>query len=113
MTTFDSTSASLDELLQDISSGIIQLPDFQRGWIWDDDRIRDLLASVARSFPIGSVMLLECGGSASFKARPVVGLRKIIRENCEPEKLILDDQQRLTTLITGPRSERTCPDVNR
>ena len=59
MSTFDSTKASLSDLLREIKEGTIQLPDFQRGWIWDDDHIRDLLVSIARSFPIGAVMLLE------------------------------------------------------
>jgi len=45
-------------------SGKIQLPVFQRGWIWDDNRIKGLLASVAKSFPIGA-MLLETGKKTS------------------------------------------------
>jgi len=54
---FDSTKRSLSEILKDVHSGKIQLPDFQRGWIWDDNRIKGILASVAKSFPIGAVML--------------------------------------------------------
>lgn len=45
MTTFDSTKASLNDLLREIREGKIQLPDFRRGWVWDDDHIRDLLVS--------------------------------------------------------------------
>ena len=74
MTTFDSTKASLNDLLREIREGKIQLPDFQRGWVWDDDHIRDLLVSIARSFPIGAVMLLEAGGEVRFETRPVEGL---------------------------------------
>lgn len=98
MTTFDSTKASLNDLLREIGEGKIQLPDFQRGWVWDDDHIRDLLVSIARSFPIGAVMLLEAGGKVRFETRPVEGLEKQILKNQKPEKLILDGQQRLTTL---------------
>jgi hypothetical protein len=36
MATFDSTKAALSKLLEQIIEGKIQLPDFQRGWIWDD-----------------------------------------------------------------------------
>ena len=43
MTTFDSTKTPLEVLLREIEEGKIQLPDFQRGWVWDDDHIRDLL----------------------------------------------------------------------
>jgi hypothetical protein len=98
MTTFDSTKASLNDLLREIKEGKIQLPDFQRGWVWDDDHIRDLLVSIARSFPIGAVMLLEAGGEVRFETRPIEGLEDRIPKDRAPEKLILDGQQRLTTL---------------
>ena len=56
--------------MNQIHTGDIQLPDFQRGWVWDDDHIRSLIASVSLSYPIGSVMLLETGGDgARFKPR--------------------------------------------
>ena len=61
MTTFDSTKESLLDLLQSVKQGKTQLPDFQRGWVWDDDHIRSLLASVSLSFPIGAVMMLQTG----------------------------------------------------
>jgi uncharacterized protein with ParB-like and HNH nuclease domain len=53
---FDSTKENLLEMLKDVHYGRIQLPDFQRGWIWDDNRIKGILASVAKSFPIGAVI---------------------------------------------------------
>jgi len=96
MTTFDSTKTELGRLLDEIVSGKIQLPDFQRGWVWDDEHIRSLLVSIARSFPIGAVMLLETGGEARFQMRPVEGIR--LASPKEPERLILDGQQRLTSL---------------
>jgi hypothetical protein len=112
MTTFDSTKASLNDLLREIKEGKIQLPDFQRGWVWDDDHIRDLLVSIARSFPIGAVMLLEAGGEVRFQTRPVEGLEDAISKDRAPEKLILDGQQRLTTLtqalaLEAPVNTRT------
>jgi hypothetical protein len=96
MATFDSTKTRLAELLKGIDEGKIQLPDFQRGWVWDDEHIRSLLTSIARTFPIGAVMLLETGGEARFKTRSVEGVR--LRDGCDAEKLILDGQQRLTSL---------------
>ncbi len=98
MTTFDSTKLTLTDILRNITNGKIQLPDFQRGWVWDDNHIRDLLVSIARSFPIGAVMLLETGGEVRFQTRPVEGLDGRIGQDVQPERLILDGQQRLTTL---------------
>lgn len=105
MTTFDSTKLPLKDLLKDIVNGKIQLPDFQRGWVWDDEHVRSLLVSLGRSFPVGAVMLLETGGSVRFQVRPV---ENVPLEGLDaPEKLILDGQQRLTTLtqvlkLSGP-----------
>ena len=96
MTTFDSTKTELGKLLDEIIAGKIQLPDFQRGWVWDDEHIRSLLVSIARSFPIGAVMLLESGGEARFQVRPVEGVS--LPPDRRAERLILDGQQRLTSL---------------
>ena len=52
-TTFDSTKESLNDLLADAGTGKLQLPDFQRGWVWDDYSIRSLLASISQAFPFG------------------------------------------------------------
>ena len=98
MSNFDSTKKRLDELLRDIISGKIQLPDFQRGWVWDDQDIRSLLVSIARAFPVGAVMMLEAGGDTRFKVRPVEGLDPNTIKPEETEQLILDGQQRLTSL---------------
>ncbi len=98
MATFDSTKTALSKLLEQIVEGKIQLPDFQRGWVWDDVHIRSLMVSIARSFPIGSVMLLETGGAAKFQIRLVEGVELPAAVNGTIENLILDGQQRLTSL---------------
>ena len=97
MSTFDSTKTPLPEIIKQITEGKLQLPDFQRGWVWDDEHVRSLLVSVARSFPVGAVMLLETGGEVRFQVRPVENV--IFKGPLpEPERLILDGQQRLTSL---------------
>lgn len=97
MSTFDSTKTPLPEIIKQITEGKVQLPDFQRGWVWDDDHVRSLLVSVARSFPVGAVMLLETGGDVRFQVRPIENLQ-FSGAIPEPERLILDGQQRLTSL---------------
>lgn len=97
METFDSTKKRLTNILQDIKEGKIQLPDFQRGWVWDDNRIKGLIASVIKSFPISVVTLLETGNeNLCFKTKPIQGAS--VREGVKPDYLILDGQQRLTSL---------------
>ncbi len=98
VTTFDSTKESLFDLLRSIRDGKTQLPDFQRGWVWDDEHIRSLLASISLSYPIGAVMMLQTGNpDVRFKPRLVEGIS--LAHLPEPERLILDGQQRLTSLF--------------
>ncbi|MGB2800666.1 MAG: DUF262 domain-containing protein [Dehalococcoidia bacterium] len=98
VTTFDSSKESLIDLLKDIRNGKMQLPDFQRGWIWDNDHITSLLASISQSYPIGAIMMLQVGGEdIRFKPRVIEGVEP--GEQREPERMILDGQQRLTSLF--------------
>jgi hypothetical protein len=96
-TIFYSTSELLTGLLESIKNGKTQLPDFQRGWVWDDERIRRLLVSILQSYPIGAVMLLQTGNpGVKFKPRPLEGV--VLNHQVMPDRLILDGQQRLTSL---------------
>jgi len=105
VTTFDSTKESLLDLLKSIKEGKTQLPDFQRGWVWDDEHIKSLLASISLSYPIGAVMMLQTGNDeVRFKPRLVEGV--ILQNPPEPERLILDGQQRLTSLFQSLFSEQ-------
>ncbi len=92
---FATNPLALSDLLKECHSGAIQLPDFQRSWVWDEDRIRSLIASVSRAFPIGALMTLQVGGEVEFKPRTVEGAPA---STAEPSALILDGQQRLTSL---------------
>ena len=97
MSTFDSTKFPLPQILTDITAGKIQLPDFQRGWVWDDEHVKSLLVSIARSFPVGAVMMLDAGSDVRFQVRPIENV-DFTGNTPEPERLILDGQQRLTSL---------------
>ena len=98
MSTFSIDNPLLNDILKNIGSGKIQLPVFQRPWVWDDYHIRSLIASVSQSFPIGAVLTLQAGGTeVSFKTRLFNGVDSISNQD-EPEILILDGQQRLTAL---------------
>ena len=106
--TFRSGEPSLPDLLREIQSGDIQLPDFQRGWVWDDDHIRSLIASISMSYPIGAVMLLQTAGDgAQFQPRPVEGVST--DPDKKPDRLILDGQQRMTSLFLALVSGKPVP----
>ena len=45
-----SLDTNLSQLLADVASGKIQLPEFQRDWTWDDSRIRGIIASLSQVY---------------------------------------------------------------
>jgi len=94
---FKTNPFELHEVLEDCHRGVLQLPDFQRSWVWDEDRIRSLIASISRAFPVGALMTLETGGPVNFKPRPVEGAPPESKQTA-PQWLLLDGQQRMTSL---------------
>ena len=91
-----SLDTELNELMREVSSGKEQLPEFQRGWTWDNDRIRGIIASLSQGYPMGAIMRLEYGNeNVRFKYRTIEG---VTVTGVTPEFLILDGQQRLTSM---------------
>jgi len=100
---FQTPLYELNDYLKWTTSGKIQLPDFQRGYKWEDERIRQLLVTILRGHPLGVVMLLKSGSDQiRFKPRPVEGTS--VPPGTAADSLLLDGQQRLTSLtqaLTG------------
>lgn len=95
----------LTDLMKAVDSGAAQLPDFQRGWVWDDGRIKALILSVIHNFPVGAAMFLEYGNeSVHFKHKPIEG--SSADPSTGPDELILDGQQRLTSLYNALYSRK-------
>lgn len=89
----------ITELMQSVDNGNAQLPDFQRGWVWDDNRIKALIASITNGFPVGAAMFLEYGNAnIRFKYRVIEGSPA---QGVTPYELILDGQQRLTSIYSS------------
>ena len=86
----------LSKLLDEVHNGRMQLPDFQRGWVWDDDRIKDLLVSISRSFPVGAIMTLSADCDFQFQRRMIEGAPE--NDDARIESYLLDGQQRMTSL---------------
>ena len=97
-TTFDTNPVLLQTLLKTCEDGKLQLPDFQRSWVWEEERIISLIASVSRGFPMGALMSLKSkiDTGVVFAYRPIEGAP--IAAQTKPEQLLLDGQQRMTSL---------------
>ena len=98
-----SLDTELSELMRDVASGKAQLPEFQRSWTWDDNRIIGILASLSQGYPMGAVMRLSYGNeNVKFKYRTFEG---VTADNVVPDYLILDGQQRLTSMYRATCSK--------
>ncbi|GAB1515066.1 GmrSD restriction endonuclease domain-containing protein [Actinophytocola sp. KF-1] len=94
---FQTPHYSVTNLLEWAASGHLQLPDFQRSYKWDDERIRSLLVTILRGHPMGVLMALEAGGDqVRFKPKPITG---VTGASQAPGLLLLDGQQRTTSLF--------------
>ena len=91
-----SLDTNLSQLLTEVDSGKIQLPEFQRDWTWDDNRIRGIIASLSQGYPMGAIMRLQYGNpEIKFKYRTITGVGN---QEIVPDYLVLDGQQRLTSI---------------
>jgi len=100
-----SNDTPIAEILRNIDNGNIQLPDFQRGWVWEDARIRALIASISNGYPIGAAMFLDAtGNNVHFKNRLFEGVDKS-KESVVPKILVLDGQQRTTSIYRSMYSK--------
>ncbi|WP_376960597.1 DUF262 domain-containing protein [Azospirillum sp. A26] len=98
---FDSTKEDLRDILRSAEEGRLQLPEFQRDYVWGDADVRSLVASVAKGFPVGALLTLETGGEIEFKPRLLAG---VPAKDVRPAELLLDGQQRITSLYQATRS---------
>lgn len=100
----ESHDKSLKDLLEWVEQGKAQLPDFQRSWVWDDNKICKLIESITSGFPMGAAMFLAYGGEqVRFKHRTFSGVT--LSSSVTPDWLVLDGQQRLTTLFQVLKSK--------
>ena len=81
-------------LLDYIEKGKLSLPDIQRPFVWKATQVRDLFDSLYRGFPVGTLMLWETGAKVGTKS---VGGGET---DIVPSLLIIDGQQRLTSLYS-------------
>ena len=101
---------NFDIYLKEINAGIIQIPEFQRDFIWDLENVINLLKSIKKNYPIGSFLFWR--PETQFKVAKQVGPYFIKPEfidafdkiNC---KYVLDGYQRMSSLfgsLTNPKN---------
>lgn len=94
---YDNIPMEVEDLLKDIKSGKLGLPDLQRPFVWKDNKVRDLLDSMLKGFPIGYIMIWSA--PEDYENIKQIGLNE--KNYKRSEDLVIDGQQRLTSLIAS------------
>jgi hypothetical protein len=94
---FQTNPWKLSDLLARLDGGKIVLPEFQRSFVWKPPDIDLLLTSLVLDYPAGSLLFLRADPSNPLAWRPVEGV-DLSTDGITPEYLVLDGQQRLTSL---------------
>ncbi len=88
------SDVSVGELVAMINRGELRLPEMQRRYVWRAARVRDLLDSLYRGYPSGAVLVWETDDAQPARDLSV----QQERSQFSTSKLLLDGQQRLTSL---------------
>ncbi|MGH3907477.1 MAG: DUF262 domain-containing protein, partial [Pseudonocardiaceae bacterium] len=94
---FREVSYRLSKLLAEVEDGEIGLPEIQRPFVWSRPKVRDLFDSMYRGFPVGYLLFWE---NPSIRSTRQIGTDQ---KQHIPRRLIVDGQQRLTSLYSVMR----------
>lgn len=100
-TCFKRVDYDLDGLLHYIDIGDIGLPDIQRPFVWNNAKVRDLFDSMYNGFPVGYLLFWENGNGVGTR---MIGIGE--KAHTVPMRLIVDGQQRLTSLYAVFRGRK-------
>lgn len=104
---FTTVNRTIGDLLREVQTGHIGLPDLQRPFVWKDNKVRELFDSMLKGFPIGFVMLWE--SPKEYETKSQIGLND--KAYSAPRDLVIDGQQRLTALLAAIKGVKI-KDVN-
>jgi hypothetical protein len=93
---FYPTAERLRYLLESIHNRELALPDFQRDFVWEPRATEELIESICQNFPAGSLLRIKNSSDFLFASREFAGAPGL--NGHEPSYLVLDGQQRLTSL---------------
>ena len=93
--------ATVEELVGMIQRGELRLPEMQRRYVWQSTRVRDLCDSLYRGYPSGAILLWETDEAVPLQTFAVEQQQNPYHNT----RLLLDGQQRLTSLSAVIRGE--------
>lgn len=90
MSNYDVNNKKIETILSWINEGIIAIPEIQRPFVWDSTKVRDLIDSLYKDFPIGYLIIWQNPDVKLKDGSVSVG-----------KKVIIDGQQRITAMAAA------------
>lgn len=90
MARYEVNNYAVETLLNNIKTGDIAIPEMQRPFVWDASKVRDLMDSLYKGFPVGYIIVWQ---------NPKVKLKDGTTSN--GKKILIDGQQRITALAAA------------
>src|SRR5438445_295012 len=89
------TDISVRELVDKVQRRELTLPEMQRRYVWPGTRVRDLLDSLYRGYPSGTILVWETDEEVVTRELAVMATKT---PTVSQKLLLLDGQQRITSL---------------
>lgn len=90
MARYSVNNSTVETLLSNIKSGSIAIPEMQRPFVWDSSKVRDLVDSLYKGFPVGYIIVWQ---------NPDVKLKDGTKSS--GKKVLIDGQQRITAMAAA------------
>lgn len=90
MARYSVNNYTVETLLSNIKSGSIAIPEMQRPFVWDSSKVRDLVDSLYKGFPVGNIIVWQ---------NPDVKLKDGTKSS--GKKVLIDGQQRITAMAAA------------
>lgn len=88
----------IDDIISKIEKGTIRIPSFQRGFVWDGERVAKLMDSIYKGFPFGSILVWRT--KTPLKSERLLGPYQLPENDPDyPLDYVLDGQQRITSIF--------------
>ena len=90
MARYSVNNYTVETILSNIKSGSIAIPEMQRPFVWDSSKVRDLVDSLYKGFPVGYIIVCQ---------NPDVKLKDGTKSS--GKKVLIDGQQRITAMAAA------------
>jgi hypothetical protein len=100
---------SIREILEQVGRGQIRIPAFQRGFVWEPERVAYLMDSIYKSYPFGALLFWRTRETLKFDRQLGPFTLPIPKEDY-PVDYVLDGQQRITSIFGVFQTDLAQPD---